>query len=62
MTPWWIYATLSDLAPSTSVVVFGETAHAEVNPVPHLWIRGKKQWIDEGFSLLRAFMKSLVGR
>ena len=60
VTDWWIYATLSGLAPSSSVVVFGETEHLDVNPVPHLWVRGKKKWIDMGFSLLSAFMKNLM--
>ena len=58
VTPWWIYAQLSPAAVSSSVVVFGETDHAEVNAVPHLWIRGKEKWIGDGFKLLRDFVSA----
>ena len=58
VTSWWIYAQLSPAAVSSSVVVFGETDHAEVNAVPHLWIRGKEKWIGDGFKLLRDFVSA----
>ena len=56
VTSWWIYAQLSPAAVSSSVVVFGETDHAEVNAAPHLWIRGKEKWIGDGFKLLHDFV------
>ena len=56
VTSWWIYCQLSSAAPSSSVVVFGETDFAEVNATPHLWVRGKAKWIDAGYKLLVEYM------
>ncbi len=58
VTPWWIYAQLSPAAESSSVVVFGETDHATVNAVPHLWTRGKDKWIGDGYDLLCEFLSA----
>jgi len=58
VTSWWIYAQLSPVTVSSSVVVFGETEFAEVNAVPHLWIRGKDKWIGDGFKLLHDFISA----
>ena len=52
VTSWWIYAVLSARAPSSSIVVFGETRHDDVNPIPHLRVRGKAKWIAMGYNLL----------
>ncbi len=60
-TPWWIYAQLSPAAKSSSVVVFGETDHAEVNAVPHLWVRGKEKWIGAGFHAAGASLRTVLG-
>jgi hypothetical protein len=62
ITPWWIYLRLSTEAPVSSVVKFGETIFAEVNPVPHLWVRGKARWIDAGFQLLTDFVARTLTR
>ena len=40
------------------MVVFGETTHDDVNPVPHLWVRGKAKWIGIGFELLTNFFET----
>ena len=58
VTPWWIYAQLSPAAESSSVVVFGETDHAAVNAAPHLWTRGKENWIGCAYDLLREFVSA----
>ena len=62
VTPWWIYLQISTEAPSRSVVQYGETTFQGVNPVPHLWVRGKRGWIDDGAALLRAFMQRMLRR
>ena len=59
ITPWWLYASLGATAPRQSQVVFGETIHKEVNPRPHLWVRGKQKWLPEAVALLRAFVAEL---
>ena len=56
VTPWWLYVTLAEDAPSRSEVQFGETDHAEVNPVPHLWVRAKEAYRPTAKRLLLEFM------
>ena len=58
MTPWWIYSVLSAEALSSSIVVFGETDHAEVNVTQHLWVRGKAKWISMGYNLLLEYISA----
>jgi hypothetical protein len=62
VTPWWLYARMSLAAPRRSVLQFGETTYKAVNPVPHLWVRGKAAWIQEGAALLRVFVRQAVRR
>ena len=57
ITPWWLYVRLSSSAPSKSVAKFGETDHASVNPIPHLWVRAKEDYRNEALQLLRSFMQ-----
>ena len=58
VTPWWIYSQLASEAPSSSIVVFGETDHAEVNATPHLWVRGKAKWVSMGYKLLVEYISA----
>ena len=52
VTGWNLIAVGRVEAPAKSRLLFGETIHAAVNPVPHLWVRGKQQWLGFGQSLL----------
>lgn len=56
VTHWWLYALL-DVREQRSQVHFGETDHDEVNPVPHLWLNGKANWIGLGHTLLKRFLR-----
>lgn len=60
LTHWWLYVRLSALAPTSSVVSFGCTDYAEVNPVPHLYCRGKRDYLSAGYQLLQQFLASLL--
>lgn len=59
LTGWWLYVRLTNQAPSASVVSFGCTDYADVNPVPHLYCRGKsarRDYIGTGHGLLQQFI------
>jgi hypothetical protein len=62
ITPWWLHLTMSAGAPTESRLQFGETLYAKVNPVPHLWVRGKARWLGTGVALLTAFMQRTLRR
>ena len=51
---YWVYVELGDFAASR--VVFGVTDSDAVNPVTHMWARGKECWRRQGVALLRAFI------
>ena len=59
VTPWWLYATVDTSCPKKSRLQFGETDHAEVNPVPHLWVRGTRDFLHLGQKILIDFLDSL---
>ena len=54
----WIYVELG--AHKKSEVSFGSTIHDTVNPIPHMWVRGKAGWIDQGFQMLRQFAQTVL--
>lgn len=58
VTPWWLYATLNNTKKSR--VVFGETTYAAVNSVPHMWARGKADYINVAVGLLVGFIEWAV--
>ena len=60
LTPWFLYVRLSSHAPSKSEVQFGETAFADINPVPHLWSRAKQHYRQTAHNLLLIFMQQMV--
>ena len=60
ITHWWLYVRFEEQAPSRSLVQFGETCHAEVNPAPHLWLRAKEEFRSRALELLRGFIKEMV--
>lgn len=64
LTPFWLYCRLADTAPSASVVVFGATDFDAVNPVPHMYCRGKtsrQDYLGAGYALLLAFLAGPAG-
>ena len=59
VTEWWCMVVLDGQAPRKSLVQFGETVHAKVNPVPHLWVRAKARYRQCAVSLLQDFIIEL---
>ena len=60
---WWLYARLALAAPSASVVQFGVTDYADVNPTPHMWARGgwkKTDYLGQATELLRNFLRGRI--
>jgi len=58
VTPWWLMVILESGAPAKSQCQFGETDFADVNPVPHLWSRGKEAYRQKAYDLLTEFVVS----
>jgi hypothetical protein len=54
----WVYVELG--TQKKSEVVFGSTIDKSVNPIPHMWVRGKAGWIDEGLQMLRKFALTVL--
>ena len=52
----WIYVLLGDYMKSQ--VQFGVTVYQDVNPVPHLWVRGKDVWRAKGYGILVDLVKT----
>ena len=62
LTQWWLYVCLSTDSPSAIIVQFGATIFADVNPMPHMYVRGKAVWIGVGLDLLEKFMDRTLRR
>lgn len=61
ITPWWLYIQMHQGGDSKKTVVqVGETIFKKVNPIPHLWVRGKQEVAREAERLLRNFLTQEV--
>lgn len=58
-THHWLYLSLEARAPRKTQLQFGETTFKDVNPIPHLWVRGKAPYRCEGRELLSKFLDNL---
>ena len=56
ITDWWLDASVESQRPIKSGVRFGETNHAAVNKVPHLWANAKKNYLRFSLNLLKDFV------
>jgi hypothetical protein len=57
VTPWWLHVVFDERRPAKSRCQFGETTHASVNRIPHLWCRGKWEYSDQAFNALQHFIQ-----
>ena len=55
-----IYVLLD--AQQNSEVSFGSTVLKKVNPTPHLWCRGERDWINAAYAILQSFVTDMFSQ
>ena len=56
--PLWIYCNVARSASLQGRLQFGATKHKSVNESPHMWVRGRRPYIQAGKDLLHSFINN----